>query len=269
LDIKSLLTPRKLLDGIWSIDGPANDLMYLITGTHRAMLVDTGMGLGDLAAIVHSLTDLPVTVINTHGHPDHAGGNGGFDEVWLDLQDEALMRVMTSDEFRLDDLRRLHDGTVDEYQRLVEELVPVQPYHIRPMHAGQVFDLGGRCFEVVPLPGHTLGSICLLNVDEKLLFSGDSIVATPVWMYQDYCTPLCKYLDSLRKILERESEFETIFPGHQPTPLDRNQLHELIACADEILANPGIGEPTKTFAGEGLLWVHGKGQIIYNLENLH
>jgi glyoxylase-like metal-dependent hydrolase (beta-lactamase superfamily II) len=68
-----LLKSRQLLEGLWSIDGPANDLMYLVTGTRRAMLVDTGMGLGDLAGMVRGLTDLPLTVVNTHGHPDHAG----------------------------------------------------------------------------------------------------------------------------------------------------------------------------------------------------
>ena len=258
---------RLVGENIWSIDGPANDLMHLVIGRKSALLVDTGMGLGNLASLVKSLTDLPLIVINTHGHPDHAGGNGGFEEVWLDPKDEELMRVMTSDEFRLDDLRRLHGGLDDEYKRLVEQLVRVRPYRLQPLHAGQIFDLGGRRFEVVPLPGHTLGSVCLLNSDERLLFAGDSIVATPVWMYLDYCTTLRAYLDSLKKVRERESEFETLFPGHQPTPLGRNQLHELITCAEEILAG-AVGEPVRTFAGEGLQWKHGSGIIIYNPSRL-
>jgi hydroxyacylglutathione hydrolase len=159
------LRSKLLLEGLWSIDGPANDLMYLVTGTRRAMLVDTGMGLGDLAGMVRSLTDLPLTVVNTHGHPDHAGGNGGFEEVWLAPQDVALMHQMTADQFRLDDLKRAHGGNDPVYHRLAESLVPLGPYRLQVLQPGQIIDLGSRRFEVLPLPGHTPGSICLLNSD--------------------------------------------------------------------------------------------------------
>jgi hydroxyacylglutathione hydrolase len=264
-----LLRPKQLLEGLWSIDGPANDLMYLVIGTHRAMLVDTGMGLGDLAGMVRELTDLPLIVVNTHGHPDHAGGNGGFEEVWLAPQDEKLMRQMTTDEFRLDDLKRLRGGEDLEYHRLAESLVPVGPYRLQALQPGQIIDLGGSHFEVLPLPGHTTGSICLLNTDEKLLFTGDSIVASPVWMYLQHSTSLSTYLASLKKVRERQTEFEMLLPGHQPTPLGKDQLDSLIACAEEILDGRGIGIPTHTFAGEGLQWSHRSGVIIYDPDRLH
>ena len=264
-----LLMPKLLLEGLWSIDGPANDLMYLVAGTRRAMLVDTGMGLGDLTGTVRGLTDLPLTVINTHGHPDHAGGNGGFDEAWLAPQDEALMRQMTADRFRLDDLMRAHDNDDPVYRRLAESLVPASPYRLRVLQPGQIIDLGSRHFEVLPLPGHTPGSICLLNPDEKLLFTGDSIVATPVWMYLQHSTSLSTYLASLKKVQERQADFELLFPGHRPTPLGKDQLEALIACAEEILDGRGLGEPIRTFAGEGLQWKHGSGIIIYDPHRLY
>jgi hydroxyacylglutathione hydrolase len=268
LNTTPLLRPKLLLKGLWSIDGPANDLMYLVAGAHRAMLVDTGMGLGDLVGMVRELTDLPLIVVNTHGHPDHAGGNGGFDEVWLTPQDEALMRRMTADQFRLDDLKRVQGGDSLEYHHLAENLVPMQPYRLRPLQPGQIIDLGSRRFEVLPLPGHTPGSICLLDPEEKLLFTGDSIVGTPVWMYLQHSTSLRTYLDSLKKVRERQADFEILLPGHQPTPLGRNQLDDLISCAEEILDGRVIGEPTRTFAGEGFLWKHGAGIIIYDPQRL-
>jgi hydroxyacylglutathione hydrolase len=264
-----LLTPKLLLEGLWSIDGPANDLMYLVTGTRQALLVDTGMGLGNLAQTVRDLTSLPLIVVNTHGHPDHAGGNGGFEEVWLAPQDEALMRQMTADQFLQNDLKRVRGGDDPAYHHLAESLVPARPYRLQALQPGQTIDLGGRCFEVLPLPGHTPGSICLLNPDEKLLFTGDSIVATPVWMYLQHSTSLSTYLAALKKVRERQAEFEVLLPGHQPTPLGKDQLHNLIACAEEILDEPGIGEPTRTFAGEGFLWKHGSGIIIYDPNRLH
>ena len=69
----------------------------------KALLVDTGMGVGDLAALVRSLTPLPVIVVNTHGHPDHAGGNGGFDEFFLHPADEPIMKKMCTEEYRQND----------------------------------------------------------------------------------------------------------------------------------------------------------------------
>jgi hydroxyacylglutathione hydrolase len=263
------LRSKLLLEGLWSIDGPANDLMYLVTGTCRAMVVDTGMGLGDLAGMVRKLTDLPLIVVNTHGHPDHAGGNGGFEEVWLAPQDETLMHQMTADQFRLDDLKRARGEDDPEYHRMAESLVPVHSYRLQALQPGQIVDLGNRCFEVLPLPGHTPGSVCLLNPDEKLLFTGDSIVGTPVWMYLQHSTSLTTYLVSLKKIRERQAEFELLFPGHQPAPLGKDQLDALIACAEEILDGRGVGEPTRTFAGEGLQWNHASGIIIYDPNRLY
>ncbi|MBR1565514.1 MAG: MBL fold metallo-hydrolase, partial [Oscillospiraceae bacterium] len=47
--------------------------MYLVTGSERAALIDTGLGMsGDLDRVVRSLTDKPVICLVTHCDPDHA-----------------------------------------------------------------------------------------------------------------------------------------------------------------------------------------------------
>ena len=256
-------------ENIWSIDGPSNDLMHLVVGSQKAMLVDTGMGIGDLAGVVKSLTSLPVMVVNTHGHPDHAGGNSNFDEIWLPEKDESIRQVMCSEEFRLGDLKVFIGERDPRYKKLADGVVRSKPFKSHYIEPGECFDLGDRVFEILEIPGHTPGSICLLNAKEKLLFSGDSIVATPVWLYLKHSLPLRTYYDALKRIEAKCDSFDTIFPGHQPTPLGRENLMDLIACAEEILSKPGIGEPTTTFAGQGLFWVHGKGNIIYNPENVN
>jgi hypothetical protein len=55
---------------------------YLILGEKRALLFDTGLGIGDLRALVSSVTELPVAVLNSHSHYDHIGGNHQFDRVY-------------------------------------------------------------------------------------------------------------------------------------------------------------------------------------------
>lgn len=257
---------RLMGEGIWSISGPANDQMYLVLGQKKAMLVDTGIGVGDLATLVCSLTPLPVFVVNTHGHPDHAGGNGGFEEAYLHPADEPIMRRMCTDDYRRDDLIAFHGEGTPAFERMLEGLVHYREITLHPLCEGTVFDLGDRKFEVLEIPGHTPGCVCLLNEMEHVLFTGDMIVQTPVWMYLKHSMPLCTYLVSLQKLQGRD--FETLLPGHLPAPLGRGNLEDLIACCGEILSSPGIGEHTRTFAGEGLLWKYGKASIIYNPEHL-
>lgn len=66
------------LTRIWDV---ARTAMYLVEGTEKAVLLDTGVGVGDLKELVGELTDKPVTVLVTHGHVDHAMGAAGFRDV--------------------------------------------------------------------------------------------------------------------------------------------------------------------------------------------
>lgn len=264
----SLFQTRLVGEGIWCIDGPVNDLIHLVIGSKAAMLVDTGMGIGNLAELIISITSLPIIVVNTHGHPDHAGGNPGFEEVWSPALDENIKQKMCTDAFRTNDLKAVLGENNPNINQLIQEMVPQKSYKTNRLHKDLVIDIGGRKFEVIEIPGHTPGSVGLINREEKLLFSGDSIVATPVWLYLEHSLPVKTYRDALRQV-KSNNDIKTIYPGHQPTALDPGQLDDLIACADEILEDPERGEPTRTFAGEGLLWVHGKSQIIYDPKKVH
>jgi glyoxylase-like metal-dependent hydrolase (beta-lactamase superfamily II) len=248
---------------VWALYGPANEMLYLVEGSQSALLVDTGMGIGDLPGVLRGLTDRPIVVVDTHGHPDHAGGNPFFDTFWMHPADRAILQEMCSDCYRQNDIHAFTDASDPRAERLIAGLVPYRELPLQELADGLVIDLGGRQFEVLTCPGHTPGSVCLLNSREKLLFSGDSVVATPVWLYLAHSLSLKTYHRSLTRLLERSEEFLTILPGHPPTPLGKPHLADLLACATEILSRPGIGEPVRTFAGQGLMWSHGSAQIIY------
>src|ERR1022692_859034 len=58
-----------------------NTTVSLIIGPEKAVLIDTGCGIGDLRKAVAEVTDKPVIVVNTHTHLDHLGSNRPFDEI--------------------------------------------------------------------------------------------------------------------------------------------------------------------------------------------
>ena len=57
-------------------------ISYLIEGQTKALLFDTGNGIGDIHALVKTLTKKPVTVLNSHSHFDHVGGNHAFKRIY-------------------------------------------------------------------------------------------------------------------------------------------------------------------------------------------
>jgi hydroxyacylglutathione hydrolase len=77
----------RLAPGIWHIEDTVHetyrDSMYLVEGNEKAALIDTGMGSGDLAGYVKTLTKLPVIVLITHGHRDHTGQMNQFTTVYF------------------------------------------------------------------------------------------------------------------------------------------------------------------------------------------
>ncbi len=77
----SWFATREHQPGVWVVAAPPHVNCFLVAGRERAILIDTGLGIGDIGGAVAALTDLDVAVVNTHHHWDHSGGNGGFDDI--------------------------------------------------------------------------------------------------------------------------------------------------------------------------------------------
>jgi hydroxyacylglutathione hydrolase len=146
---------------------------YLIVGTTRAVLFDSGSGTRDISGVVKSLTTLPVTVIVSHLHFDHLGGIGPFEHVaMIDLPET---RADVSGGF-------FRPGRY-EYMGLVDRrdapLIRVGEW-LKP---GVIIDLGGRSLEVLSTPGHTPSSVALFDARLKRLFIGDFIYPTTLYAF--------------------------------------------------------------------------------------
>ncbi len=218
-DAASWFKVHPLAEGLWRIDDHGGDNAYLVAGNERALLIDTGTGAADLAACVRGLTRLPLTVVNTHGPPAHAGGDFQFEAVHASPNDfEAILRFAN----------RGRSGGFDR-KRLVA------------LRGGEAFELGGLRIEVIETPGHSRGSLCLLDAEHKRLFAGDND-NTLVWLFLRDCLPLETYLQTLLDLQKHSGEFQTVLPGHGE-PLDGSFVGEQIACAQAILSGTCEGVP--------------------------
>ena len=257
----------QVADKVWVIDDHGNDNMYLVEGKTKALLIDTGIGMGDLGKFVQSLTKLPVTVVNTHGHPDHAGGNYQFKTVAAHPADFDLIKLFTSKEYLKNSAGRALAGPAIAGTVSPADIDASRPAELQAIKQGYVFDLGDRKLEVVEVPGHTKGSICLLDAAHKLLFTGDNDNQL-VWLFLKDCTPLDVYLQTLEKLQARNTEYETILPGHGK-PLPKDFLDDQIGCVRTILDGSCKGEPYKSFAGTASLCRYKRAAVAFDPAHLH
>jgi len=88
----SWFSATKAGDGLWIISDHGSDNIYLVEGKDKALLIDTGLGVARLNAFVKTLTTKPLIVVNTHGHPDHAGGDFEFKSIYADPADFASIQ---------------------------------------------------------------------------------------------------------------------------------------------------------------------------------
>ena len=264
---ESWFTIKPIADQVWRIGDHGNDNIYLVEGKEKALLIDTGIGAADLKQCVKSITELPVIVVNTHGHPDHCGGNFQFEEVYAHPLDFEMVKQFNSKEHHGNTVENALKNSPDLESVIGKDLGEFKSASLLPVESGDVFDLGDRKLEVVEVPGHTEGSICLLDSENDLLFTGDNNNIL-VWLFLDGCLPLDAYLETLINLKQRAEEFETILPGHGE-PLDKAFIDEQITCAQNILSGACKGEPYNAFAGDGLLCTYKRAGIAFNPDNLH
>ncbi|MDR2363637.1 MAG: MBL fold metallo-hydrolase [Spirochaetaceae bacterium] len=212
-------------------------LCYLLTGKSHALLIDTGFGLGDLAALVKTLTDKPVWVVNTHAHFDHIGNNHRFPRFFLSRAEEEVFQRHTDPAY----LWRLSAALIPLPLRLLAHSTLDRIYKPKPLGIktgiddGYVFDPGGRSVEVVATPGHSPGSLCLLDRERRPLFTGDTLCDWWVLLNLEFCAAPEVYGASLERLSRLAGAYDRIYPGHHGFPVSRDRLEEYRACVRGIL----------------------------------
>lgn len=232
-----------LTEGTYAIYEPnqfEEAISYLVEGTERAVLIDTGNGIGDLRAVAEALTDLPVSVILTHEHYDHIAGAWRFEEVGAFNDAASLARLAqgrpnedllpyVTDEYLW---KPLPDGW-DPSTWTIPPLVPTELFE-----DGDLIDLGGRALEVIYTPGHSPGSMCLLDGAHRLLFTGDHFYPGPLYAYPED-VDLEDYIRSNRRLVERLGEFDRVLSGHNVPWIDSQVIPRVSEAFDLVLSGGG------------------------------
>lgn len=147
---------------------------YLLEGIERTLLIDTGLGIGDIRAAVVSLTDKPIAAAATHIHWDHIGGHRYFPEFFA--HESELSWLQGHFPLPLSAVQAM----VTDRCKLPERFSP-QAYTIfqgtpsRLLADGDRIDLGGRQLQALHTPGHAPGHLCFWEEATGWLFSGDLV----------------------------------------------------------------------------------------------
>lgn len=229
----------ELAPGVLQIQGPLGFCSTLVTGERKALLVDTMCGVGDLAGYVGGITAAPVTVINTHGHFDHIGGNYQFDAVWLPEAEYPSTRWLRDPDLRRDLVERLERGgglsLPAEGRQALLNGGGFDRY--RPLEQGRAFDLGGTTAVTVALPGHTAGSTGVLLPEKRILLSGDAM--TPIMcLFFPEGVGIETYKSTLRRAMELP--IDAFVTGHHARLFPRGALEDFLSCAEGVPSMRGL-----------------------------
>jgi hydroxyacylglutathione hydrolase len=138
------------------------------------------------------------TVVNTHAHYDHVGGNGYFLNSKTAIHEDDAPAVESGDvEYCMADY---FDGKLKPRQVDTK------------LRAGDKLAMGAYNFEVIHTPGHTAGSICLYDSAKKVLITGDTVFADNIGRVDvpgSDPESMRSSLDALAKL-----KVDKILPGH-------------------------------------------------------
>lgn len=246
---------RELETGLYRI-GNSAVFMDLIVGSHHALLFDTGYGYGNLKAVVRSITDKPLYVVNSHGHVDHACGNQAFGGAYIHPLDMELCREHNGPQMRraeLDVAEVPPDFDLDAHLRLGTG-------ELKPVGEGDTFDLGGVTLQVIHLPGHTAGSIGLWCPEKKLLYVGDAMNCF-VWLFLPEARELVTYIRTLHKAAGLP--FTHMLQSHEPDPVPKRKLWDYLDLAEHLNFEAGTVVPAP-FGVESEVRICTRGGIHYD-----
>ena len=223
-------------ENFWSIE-QRGVRSFLFAGETNAILVDTGFG-GDLPTVCHTLTQQPITLLTTHADIDHIGCDAAFSVHYM------------------------HPAEWERYQNSGANMGT-----LRPIWEGDVFSVGAYTLEAVLIPGHTPGSIALLDRKNGILLSGDSVQDGCIYMHGNgRCLAALKY--SLQKLneLRISGAFDTIYASHGTVKLPADIIEDHLEMVGGVLEHKllPVSQAPERFPQQVKVFAFGRAKMYYD-----
>jgi len=234
--------------------------VYLV-GRGEVAVIDPGPTLVEhLDALESALgPDERITrILVTHTHSDHTAGVAplvertgavtyGFGPHGEVPEEDPLDKLSFDEHFTAEEKAEIDKAWADTPDELKRE-GPDQDF--RPdvvVGDGDLIEGLGWTIEVVHTPGHTSNHVCFALRDEKVLFTGDHVMGWATSVISPPDGDLFDYLNSLRKLLDRDDEL--YWPTHGPAIDDpkvyvQSFLDHRLNREKQIVAALGSGPTT-------------------------
>jgi glyoxylase-like metal-dependent hydrolase (beta-lactamase superfamily II) len=225
---------QKVSESITRIFGPTGELMYLVEGSKRAVLIDTGTGVGNLSKYVKQLTNRPITVILTHGHVDHASGAPNFEEVYMNHADDEVYKEHISFEVR----KGYVQAQYRDFDKIIESdyVSPKSSSVYKDLREGDIFNLGGMTLEIYNAAGHTPGQMAVLLKEERMLMTGDA-ANQATFLFDQFSQGITSYEKSMKELLSKTNgKFDKILLSHGTGDAPKELLENIIQLCKDIRA---------------------------------
>jgi glyoxylase-like metal-dependent hydrolase (beta-lactamase superfamily II) len=234
-------------------------LSYLILGSRSALLFDTGLGVGNIAEVAQALTSLPITVLNSHTHFDHVGGNADFERIlavdseYTRANSRGFSREIVHGEMAPS---ALCAGLPRGFAAASYRTRPYRPLQF--IRDGHRIELGGRALEVIQVPGHTPDGLALLDRARGLLFTGDTFYEGQIWLTAPE-TDFSAYVRSVDRLAALAPTLRKLLPAHNVAVSDPKRLTSLreavrrIRDGSALPVDAGSGRIEFSFEGFSIL----------------
>lgn len=269
---------QELPDNVYAVDEYSMDYMYIVVGSQRCLVIDTGTGTGDYKSVVERITQgKPYDVVCTHCHVDHCGGIGQFSKIYIHPADIAPLTVDGGHGGTISVANRRRysargfavnpEGglpfTLDSFQE-----IDTDPIAFVGVTEGGTFDLGDRVLSVHEMPGHSMGSICLLDSKHGMLFAGDNVSKVLILpLEMSHKDRVRMWLDGAEKLWALREQYQVIYAGHLcPAPMEL--FSDQITLARKVLSGEIQQEFMQVDEFKGLLYHYDRAYFTLEEENL-
>lgn len=207
----------KKIDGETWVFEDGGVRFFLLTGSEKALLIDSGMQTRNAKDLAEELTNLPVSLLNTHADRDHTASNHQFGSFYMNMSECS-------------NYYNSQGGSGE----------------ILPIEHGDVIDLGERRLIIIGMPGHTPGSVAVLDEKYRRLFAGDPVQDGRIFMF-GVQRELHAYRHSLQRLKSFENMFDEIYPSHGSCPVKPELIDKLYQASGQIISGELTGEEDTVF----------------------